>query len=189
MAKGFAFTKRFDGKFLLTGLLRCPQCGAAMTASVTELDDFDRELFSGRLGELDTEREQFLTRKSEIEFELNGDNSQTLSYEQVRSLIERFEYLLQQSSFDQRKTLLYLIIQKITLNDKGRIDKIELAFDESTEQHFLSVAPSADMAEVAFPLSGDAQTLNHKLIFAICFTAIRGMPHPSGTPLSFLLLH
>ncbi|CAM4219692.1 recombinase family protein [Paenibacillus alkaliterrae] len=265
--KSFTSTKRFDGKFLLTGILRCPKCGAAMTASVTkntakdgskivrtyyscsnfrskgsavcsansirkddaerfvtdriravlakphilrgivasinsrkknriqplqeeleaiqtklsqiedkrkkyfelyELDDFDRELFSGRLGELDAERDQLLSRKSEIEFELNGDNSQTVSYEQVRSLIERFEYLLQESSFDQRKTLLHLIIQKISLNEKRQIDKIELAFDETTEQHFLIVAPSADnMAEGAFPLPGKAHTLNHKLIFAI----------------------
>lgn len=261
--KSFESPKRFDGKFLLTGIHRCPQCGAAMTASVTkntakdgskivrtyyscsnfrskgssvcsansirkddaerhvtgrirealakphilrgivasinsrkknrvkplqeelmaiderltsievkrkkyfelyEMDDFDRELFTGRMSELDAERDQLLSRKSEVEFELSGDNSQTVSYEQVRSLIERFEYLLQMSSFDQRKTLLHLIIQKITLNDKRRIDKIELAFDETTEQHFLSIAPSADdMAEGALPLPGKAPCVKQPL--------------------------
>ncbi|MBN2981090.1 hypothetical protein JW799_07180 [Cohnella algarum] len=132
-----------------------------------EMDDFDRELFSGRMSELDAERDQLLTRRSEIEFELSGDNSQTVSYEQVSSLIERFEYLLQKSSFDQRKTLLHLIIQKITLNDKRRIDKIEMAFDETTEHHFLSVAPSADIAEGAFSFNGKAPKIKHKLIIII----------------------
>jgi site-specific DNA recombinase len=130
-----------------------------------EMDDFDRELFSGRMSELDAERDQLLSRKSEIEYELNGDNSQTVSYEQVRSLIERSEYLLQRSSTDQRKSLLHLIIQKITLNDKRQIDKIEMALDESTEQHFLSVAPSANnMAEGAFLLDKNAPKLLHQLI-------------------------
>lgn len=264
--KGFASAKRFDGKFLLTGLLRCPQCGAAMTASVTkntakdgskitrtyyscssfrskgssvcsansirkenaerfvidrirevlvkpqilrgivtginsrkknrikplqeelgvietklsqieekrkkyfelyELDDFDRELFSGRLGELDDERDHLLSRKSEIEFDLNGDNSQIVNYETVHSLIRRFEHLLQMSSFDQRKTLLHLIIQKISLNDKRQIVNIDLAFDETTEQHFLSVAPSADMAEGAFSFDGKAPKLAGKLIICL----------------------
>ncbi|MCC3375435.1 zinc ribbon domain-containing protein [Cohnella sp. REN36] len=27
--------KRFEGEYLLTGLIRCPECGAAMTASRT----------------------------------------------------------------------------------------------------------------------------------------------------------
>lgn len=264
--KGFASTKRFDGKFLLTGLLRCPQCGAAMTASVTkntakdgskiirtyyscssfrskgrsicsansirkddaerfvtdrirevlvkphilrgivasinirknnrikplqeelgaiktklsqieekrkkyfelyELDGFDRELFSERLGELDEERDQLLARMSEIEFDLNGDNSQIVPYETVHSLIRRFEHLLQMSSFDQRKTLLHLIIQRISLNDKRQIENIELAFHETTEHHFLRAAPSAHAAEGAFPFDGKAPKLRHRLSITI----------------------
>jgi site-specific DNA recombinase len=133
-----------------------------------ELDHFDRELFSGRLSELDAERDQLLSRMSEIEFELNGDNSHTVSYELVRSLIERFEYLLQKSSYDQRKTLLHLIIQNITLNDNRQIEKIEMAFDETTEQHFLTFAPSADnVAEGALLCSAKALKLNLKLTILI----------------------
>jgi hypothetical protein len=133
-----------------------------------EIDVFDRELFSGRMSELNAERNQLLSRKSEIEFELSGDNSQTVSYKQVRSLIERFEYLLQKSSFDQRKTLLLLIIQKITLNEKRRIDKVELAFAETTEHHLLGFAPSAEnIAEGAFSISEKAPKLKHKLTIII----------------------
>lgn len=55
-----------------------------------ELDDFDREFISWRLSEFDAERDQLLSRKSEIEFELKDDNPKIVSYELVRSLIERF---------------------------------------------------------------------------------------------------
>lgn len=38
-----------------------------------------------------------------------------------------------------------------------RVGNVELTFNEETEKHFLSLAPSADtMAEGAFPLSGKA---------------------------------
>lgn len=96
-----------------------------------------------------------------------NNHSQTVSYEQVRSLIGHFEYLLS-SSFEQQKTLLHLIIQKIILNGKRQIDKIEVVFDETTEQHFLSLAPSAEShAEGAFPFDGKAPGLNHKLMVVI----------------------
>ncbi len=132
------------------------------------MDDFDRKLFSDRLAELEAELDRLYGRKSELEYELNIDHSQTVSFEQVQSLIGRFEYLLRFSSFDQRKTLLHLIIQNITLNDKRQIDKIEMVFDETTEQHFLSLAPSAEsQAEGAFPFCGKAMRLNHRLVVCI----------------------
>jgi site-specific DNA recombinase len=265
--KAHASTKRFHGEYLLTGLIRCPQCGGAMTASRTnnkakdgspvarmyyscgnfrskgsavcsansvrkqdaeravfdrlkqvltkphilraivrgindrkvnrvkplqdeleavrvrivevqakkfkylelyEMDDVDRKLFSDRLGQLEADLDRLHAKQSELEFELSGDHSRTVPYEHVRSLIGRFEHLLRLSSFDQCKTLLHLIIRKITLNDKRQIDRIEMAFDETTEQHFLSLAPSAEsLAEGAFPFDGKATKLNHKLTFVI----------------------
>lgn len=265
-SKSHVSTKRFYGDCLITGLLRCPQCGAAMTANPTlnkskdgpikrmyyvcgnfrskgsavcksngirqaeaerevldrikevlskphilrpivkaindrkvnrikplqdelqaihirqeeiqstklkylklyELDQVERKLFSDRLTELETEMDTLHARRSELELELDGDHSQEVSYETVRSLIARFDQLLDASSFDQRKTLLHLIINKITVTRDKKIEKIEMIFDEMTEHHFLRAAPSAaTAAEGAFPIDGKAQKLKQRLHICI----------------------
>ncbi|MNJ71966.1 hypothetical protein D3C77_685680 [compost metagenome] len=80
----------------------------------------------------------------------------------------RFDTLLHRSPFPQRKTLMHLIVKKITLDDRKRVDSVELAFNEETEKHFLSVAPSAEQqSEGAFPLSGKAPILKNKLTILI----------------------
>ncbi|CAG7649679.1 hypothetical protein PAESOLCIP111_05922 [Paenibacillus solanacearum] len=257
--KAYTSTKRFHGNYELTGLIRCPQCGAAMTASRTnskdkhgqplilmyyscgafrskgsavcgansvrkkdaeryvidrikqalakphilqaivksvndrkgnqvkplqeglstirsaladvqakklryldlyENDQFDSSLFAGRLSKLEGEINRLHARWSELE--LDGNHSPPVSYETVRSLIARLDHLLDASSTDQRKTLLHLIIKKITVDDHRQIDKIEMTFDETTEHHFLSQAPSAcTTAEGAFPFDG--KTPKHSL--------------------------
>lgn len=227
--------KRFEGEYLLTGLIRCPECGAAMTASRTvnrakdgtkivrmyyscgrfrsqgssvchansvrkdeaekavterirqavtqphilkkvvrsinehrsgrikplrdelaavqaridkleekkrkylglyEMDEIDRDLFAGRLNDLNSELDTDLTRRSKLELELRDDQAEPISYELVRSLVERFDALLHRSPFPQRKTLMHLIVKKITLDDRKRVDSVELAFNEETEKHF-----------------------------------------------------
>lgn len=261
--KGSLPKKRFEGEYLLTGLIRCPECDAAMTASRTvnrlkdgtkitrmyyscgrfrsqgssvchansvrkeeaekavttrireavaqpailkkvvhnvnehrsnrikplrdelaavqariakleekkrkyltlyELDEIDRGLFAGRLNDLNKELDTELTHKSKLELELRDDQAEPVSYELVCSLMERFDALLQSSPFPQRKTLLHLIVKRITLDDRKRVDGIELAFNEETEKHFLNVAPFAEpTAEGAFPLSGKAPLLRQNL--------------------------
>jgi site-specific DNA recombinase len=119
--------------------------------SLFEMDQFDIKLFSGRLAELEGDLDRLNAKRSEIEFELNGNNSQTVTYEQVRSLIAKFEHLLRSSPPHQQKTLLHLIIQKITVDANRQIDKIEMIFDETTEHDFLNLVPSAEStAEEAF---------------------------------------
>lgn len=259
--------KRFEGEYLLTGIIRCPECGAAMTASRTvnrmkdgtkvtrmyyscsnfrsrgsavchansirkqeaekavldrirgtlekpsilkalvrsvnerkagqikplrdeltrmlvriakleekkrkylelyEFDQIDRDMFAERFNDLNGELDTELMRKSKLELELRDDQVEPVSYELVCSLMERFDELLRRSPFQQRKTLLHLIVKKINLDDNRRVKDIELSFTEETEKHFLSVAPSADpIAEGAFPLSGKAPKLNHKLTLII----------------------
>ncbi|MDU4694558.1 MAG: recombinase family protein [Paenibacillus sp.] len=259
--------KRFEGEYLLTGLIRCPECGAAMTASRTvnrakdgtkivrmyyscgrfrsegssvchansvrkdeaekavterirqavtqphilkkivrsinehrsgrikplrdelaavqaridkleekkrkylglyEMDEIDRDLFAERLNDLNRELDTELTRRSKLELELRDDQAEPVSYELVRSLVSRFEALLQRSPFPQRKTLLHLIVKRITLDDMKRVGSVELAFSEETEKHFLSVAPSAEpIAEGAFPLSGKVPRLMKNLAVTI----------------------
>lgn len=259
--------KRFEGEYLLTGLIRCPECGAAMTASRTvnrakdgtkivrmyyscgrfrsggssvchansvrkdvaeravterirqavtqphilkkvvrsinehrsgrikplrdelaavqaridkleekkrkylglyEMDEIDRDLFAERLNDLNKELDTELTRRSKLELELRDDQAEPVSYELVRSLVGRFDALLRRSPFPQRKTLMHLIVKKITLDERKRVGSVELAFNEETEKHFLSIAPSAEnMAEGAFPLSGKAPVLHQHLTLTL----------------------
>ncbi len=255
--------KRFEGEYLLTGLIRCPECGAAMTASRTvnrakdgtkivrmyyscgrfrsegssvchansirkdevenavterirqavtqphilkrvvrsinehrsgrikplrdelaavqaridkleekkrkylglyEMDEIDRDLFAERLNDLNRELDIELTRRSKLE--LRDDQAEPVSYELVRSPVGRFDTLLHRSPFPKRKTLIHLIVKRITLDERKRVGSVELAFNEETEKHFLSKAPSADsMAEGAFPLTGKAPLL--KISFSL----------------------
>ncbi|WP_230192283.1 hypothetical protein [Paenibacillus sp. CECT 9249] len=49
---------------------------------------------------------------------------------------------------------MHLIVKRITLDDRKHIGSVELSFNEETEKHFLSLAPSAEpIAQGAFPLS------------------------------------
>ncbi|MFC6548814.1 hypothetical protein [Cohnella cellulosilytica] len=133
-------------------------------AELYEDDMFEQSLFAGRLSELDADLERLLARKAELESELDGHRAEPVPYETVRSLIARFERLLRSSSTDQRKTLLHLIIGKITVTPDKKIDKIEMIFDEMTEQHFLGAAPSAaQTVEGAFSTIEKALSLTQKL--------------------------
>ncbi|WP_213526617.1 hypothetical protein [Paenibacillus sp. J31TS4] len=98
-----------------------------------------------------------------MKLELRDDRSESVSYDLVCSLMGSFDALLC-SLFPQRKTLL----QEDHANDRKRVGGVELAFNEETEKHFLSVAPSADLtAEGAFPLSGKAPLIKILLIVNI----------------------
>ncbi|QWU16246.1 site-specific DNA recombinase [Paenibacillus sophorae] len=265
--KSFMPKKRFEGEYLLTGIIRCPECGAAMTASRTvntnkdgtkvtrmyyscgnfrskgssvchansirkieaekavmdriqnvldqpqilkaivksvnerksgrikplrdelsgvnariailegkrrkylglyELDQIDRDLFSERLKDINSELDNELTQKSRLELELQGDGAEPVPFELVRSLIERLDDLLRKSPFEQRKTLMHLIVKKINLDDKRRVKNVELCFDSETEKHFLSVAPSAEqMAEGAFSVIRESPEYNQTLSIII----------------------
>lgn len=133
-----------------------------------EMDDFDRAFVTERIKKLDSDLDQLCSRKAEIEYMLDGDHAEPVPYETVCSLIERLENLLRYSNTDQRKTLLHLIISKITIGENKRIDKIDMIFDEMTEQHFLRVAPSAaTTVEGAFPFVGEVPKLKNKLTVVI----------------------
>lgn len=259
--------KRFEGEYLLTGLIRCPECGAAMTASRTvnrakdgtkvvrmyyscgrfrsqgssvchansirkdeaekavterirqavakpdilkkvvrsvnehrsgrikplrdelaavqaridkleekkrkylglyEMDEIDRDLFVGRLNDLNKELDAELTLRSKLELELRDDQADPVSYESVRTLMGKFDALLRHSPFQQRKTLLHLIVKKIKLDSNRRVESVELVFNDDTDKYFLSLAPStAASVEGAFPVYGKAPIKKQSLVVTI----------------------
>lgn len=249
-SKAVTSSRTFDGKYTLTGLMRCPQCGAAMVASrtVNKLKDGSRivrryyacgnfkskgssvcransvkaeyaesfvyqrikevinkeqiltdiittmnrqrkgnttplqeelknilqkvesiegkrqkyfslfedeiveqEVLANRLDELKAEKERLLARKSEIEWELGNDSGQLVDFDYVRNILGQLDLLLFKSSTEQIKSLLHLVIKKISIKNR-KIESIELNFDEEMQKHFLS-APSDYESEGAFSVS------------------------------------
>lgn len=78
---------------------------------------------------------------------MKEDHAEPVSYEVVRSLLVKFDKLLDSSSFDQRKTLMHLVIKQITIKDSKSIDQIDMNFDENTVHHFLNTDPSVNHTE------------------------------------------
>jgi len=74
----------------------------------------------------------------------HGNKIKQRNKEKCRLKVGRFDPLLRRSPFSQRKTLMHLIVKRITLDDRKHIGSVELAFNEETEKHFLSLAPSAE---------------------------------------------
>ncbi|PKG24279.1 recombinase family protein [Niallia nealsonii] len=116
-----------------------------------EEDSIDKELLVERLDELKKEADLISTRKSEIEWQLQEDNSQTLDYSFVKNILSQIDKLLQSASADKIKALLHLAIKQITVKER-KIDTIVLAFDENNVNHFLSCSPSDRNSEGAFAL-------------------------------------
>lgn len=101
-----------------------------------EIDNIDRNMFSERLSVLHKELDSELTCTSKLELELRDDQADPVSYEFVCFHMTKFDALLRYSPFQQRKTLLHLIVKNITLDDKRRIEEVELAFSKETQNHF-----------------------------------------------------
>lgn len=52
--------------------------------------------------------------------------------------MSNFHKLLEVTAPEDKKTLLQLIISKITIKDKKAIDRIELHFDENVQKYFIN---------------------------------------------------
>ncbi len=115
-----------------------------------ERDGLDKSMFSKRLNDINSELDQLHAKKTDLILDLREDNAEPVSYEVVRFLLQKFDKLLDTSSFDQRKMLMHLVIKQITIKDTRTIDQIEMNFDENTVHHFLTADPSATHAEGSF---------------------------------------
>lgn len=82
--------------------------------------------------------------------DLQGELDKLVSFERVHALISEFQQLLEATDFEQKKTLLHLVVQKIRLNEQKEIEEVELTFDKNIEEYFQSTFPSADEARGIF---------------------------------------
>jgi site-specific DNA recombinase len=103
-----------------------------------EDDVLDKYMLVTRLNELQSEVDRYARRKIEIELELQGNDSQEIHFDLVKSVLTDFQSLLTATSPEQKKSLLQLIITQITIKDRKSIDTIELHFDDKIIKYFLN---------------------------------------------------
>jgi hypothetical protein len=69
---------------------------------------------------------------------LESNDSVNIPYEVVRDTLNNFHKLLEITAPEDKKTLLQLIINKITIKNKKDIESIELHFNEKTQKYFIN---------------------------------------------------
>lgn len=114
---------------------------------VYEMDGIDKETLSKRLDELQEEIDQLEDRKKGILNEIGGKPAHKVSTEYVRELLIKLDGAIEQSNTEQKKMLLRLAIQEITLKESKEIDKIMLAFDDDLQRYISKENPSANKVD------------------------------------------
>lgn len=77
-------------------------------------------------------------RRIQIQKELESNDSVKIPYEVVKNTLSNFQKLLEITAPEDKKTLLQLIINKITIKNKKDIDSIVLHFDEKVQKYFIN---------------------------------------------------
>lgn len=98
----------------------------------------DKQTLSERIEKITAEINSQSKRRIEIEKELESNDSVNIPYEVVRNTLSNFHKLLEITAPEDKKTLLQLIISKITIKSKKDIDSIELHFNEKIQKYFIN---------------------------------------------------
>lgn len=121
---------------------------------VYELDGIDKETLSGRLMELAEETDRLHERKVQLEQDSKGITAPPVSLELVRGLLERLNGAVEKAPPEQKKALLHLAIDEITLMEGRKTDKIILLLDDELKKTFLQEDPSANAADGSSSFNG-----------------------------------
>lgn len=97
-----------------------------------EDDMITKEEFIVRKDELNQRVEVLQDQKQSILVTLSDDVSEEIPFEFVKSILDNFSKLLNESvSVEEQKKLLHIIIDKITINELREIDSIKLKINDS----------------------------------------------------------
>lgn len=98
----------------------------------------DKQTLALRMETIAAEIDVQSNRRIQIQKELESNDSVNIPYEVVKKTLSNFQRLLEVATPEDKKTLLQLIISKITIKDKKDIDSIELHFDENVQKYFIN---------------------------------------------------
>lgn len=108
----------------------------------------DKQTLSSRLSTLTTETDNYIKHKTEIEVELNSNTSEIIKLSVVKRLMSKFNHLLETVDYEKKKTLLHLIIEKITVTDRKNLKSIVLHFNSKTQKHSLDLTKKEDGSSI-----------------------------------------
>jgi site-specific DNA recombinase len=98
----------------------------------------DKQTLAQRMESIAAEIDVQSKRRIRIQKELENNDSVNIPYEMVKDTLSNFNELLEITAPEDKKTLLQLIINKITIKNKKDIDSIELHFDEKVQKYFIN---------------------------------------------------
>jgi site-specific DNA recombinase len=102
-----------------------------------ETDLIDKEIFTGRIKELNTELERLMLQRNEIEDSLQGCDAEELSYEYVKQMLANLNTMLKSMANDEKKLFYHMIIEEIVVNDDKKIQSIKLKIDEQMQEDIM----------------------------------------------------
>jgi len=97
----------------------------------------DKQTLAQRIENLTAEIDLQSKRRIEIQLKLENNDSVNIPYEVVRNTLSDFQKLLKITAPEEKKSLLQLIINKITIKNKKDIESIELHFDGKVQKYFI----------------------------------------------------
>mgnify|MGYP005748398789 CR=1 FL=1 len=90
-----------------------------------------------RLAKINEEKLNLENRLSPIERQLNQNNQAEISFKMVKEVMSNFEKVYKESiTTEQKKHLLQLIISKITIKDRKKIDTIQIQLNNNVVSRF-----------------------------------------------------
>lgn len=98
----------------------------------------DKQALAQRMESITAQMDIQSKRRIQIQKELESNDSVNIPYEVVKSTLSNFHKLLEITAPEDKKTLLQLIISKITIKNKKDIKSIELHFDEKVQKYFIN---------------------------------------------------
>lgn len=99
----------------------------------------DKQTLAQRMENITAEIDVQSKRRIQIQKELESNDSVNIPYEVVKNTLSNFHKLLEITATEDKKTLLQLIINKITIKNKKDIESIELHFDEKVQKYFINI--------------------------------------------------
>jgi site-specific DNA recombinase len=102
-----------------------------------EKDRISEEDLNDRLIKLNDEKQVLEERLSPLAIQLNERSKKEISFEMVKEVMTNFEKSYKETiTTEQRKHLLQLLINKITISDRKKIDTIQIQYNNQVVHRF-----------------------------------------------------
>jgi site-specific DNA recombinase len=96
-----------------------------------------KEDLSQRLASISEEIQNKVKLKESIQTKLRLNNSEPVDYQVVKKLMNNFNEIIRNATYDKKKTILNMVVERITVNKEREIESIILHFDRKSSNHIL----------------------------------------------------